>query len=352
MKFDIARQPLVPAFLTLAALAVAALWNAGEPVSGAIARIGGGIFAGGTASGTGAAGQGIATAGDLVVALPGELLARFQAAHILWSRWIGGLLLLYAGMTLGRMSVRYNLYSASTCIAIPLYGIVLCGIGSGGDFLPSLTASALLACSVRHFARSFCNGYGFDALFRASLAQGVLPLVSPAAGPLWLLVPLALVLFRRTLREAAVAAAGLLLPALAFCYLNWAAGGSVSAPAATLFQAVTTGSPLALFPALPLPTLLFAGGILALDVLAILLFLSDRYAVGTKPRFILIYIISALVLTLVSLCGPAAGRSDLALAAVPSALLLPLVFVRSGRAITLPLYLILLAAGVWIAFLQ
>lgn len=29
MKFDIARQPLVPAFLTLAALAVVAMWNAG-----------------------------------------------------------------------------------------------------------------------------------------------------------------------------------------------------------------------------------------------------------------------------------------------------------------------------------
>ena len=31
MKFDIARQPLVPTFLTLAALAVVAMWNAGGP---------------------------------------------------------------------------------------------------------------------------------------------------------------------------------------------------------------------------------------------------------------------------------------------------------------------------------
>ena len=31
MKFDIARQPLVPAFLTLAALAVVAMWSAGGP---------------------------------------------------------------------------------------------------------------------------------------------------------------------------------------------------------------------------------------------------------------------------------------------------------------------------------
>lgn len=30
MKFDIARQPLVPAFLTLAALAVAAMWGAAD----------------------------------------------------------------------------------------------------------------------------------------------------------------------------------------------------------------------------------------------------------------------------------------------------------------------------------
>ena len=85
MKFDIARQPLVPAFLTLTALAVVAMWNAGGPaVSMAVQA--------GHAAGTVDIGRN--AAGALAVSSPGELLAQFQAAHPVWARWIAGLLML------------------------------------------------------------------------------------------------------------------------------------------------------------------------------------------------------------------------------------------------------------------
>ena len=112
MKFDIARQPLVPAFLTLAALAVVAMWNAGGPaVSTAVQA--------GHAAETVDIGRN--AAGALAVSSPGELLAQFQAAHPVWARWIAGLLMLFTGMSIGRLTVRYNLYSVGTCLAIPLY---------------------------------------------------------------------------------------------------------------------------------------------------------------------------------------------------------------------------------------
>ena len=112
MKFDIARQPLVPAFLTLAALAVVAMWSAGGPaVSMAVQA--------GHAAGTVDIGRN--AAGALAVSSPGELLAQFQAAHPVWARWIAGLLMLFTGMSVGRLTVRYNLYSVGTCLAIPLY---------------------------------------------------------------------------------------------------------------------------------------------------------------------------------------------------------------------------------------
>lgn len=92
MKFDIARQPLVPAFLTLAALAVVAMWNAGGPaVSMAVQA--------GHAAGTVDIGRN--AAGALAVSSPGELLAQFQAAHPVWARWIAGLLMLFTGMSVG-----------------------------------------------------------------------------------------------------------------------------------------------------------------------------------------------------------------------------------------------------------
>ena len=334
MKFDIARQPLVPAFLTLAALAVAAMWGAA-----------GHGFDPAQLNGTAAIQPEAATS-------PEALLLQFQTAHPVWARWIAGVLILFTGMCAGRMTIRYNLYSVGTCLAIPLYGAIVCGLAVGDDFLPAFTASALLALSVKNFARSFCNGYGFDAIFRASLYLGLLPFVSTAALPLLLILPLAVLLFRRTLREVAVAAAGLLLPAFTICYINWGAGGEFTAPLTALGNAFIAGKPLMLFTAIPFRNLILLGGILVLDLLAVLFFLSDIYAVGTKSRTILIYIISVLVLAAAVLCGPAATPGTVALAAVPSAVLLPFMFVRIHRNIALLLYLLLLASAVIGTILQ
>lgn len=335
MKFDIARQPLVPAFLTLAALTVVTMWGAGSPVAELTGNM---------------AGQG--APGAVAVALPGELLAQFQAAHPVWSRWIAGLLMLFTGMSVGRLTVRYNLYTVGTCLAIPLYGAIACSLASDGNVLPLFTASALLALALKNFCRSFCNGFGFDAIFRASFYIGLLPLVCVASAPLLILLPLAVMLFRRTLREVTVAVAGLLLPILTLCYVNWGAGGEFTAPVTLLANTFITGMPLSLFLTLPIESLVLLGAVFILDLTALLFFLSDIYAVGTKPRFIFIFNISILLLTAAMLCGPAATPETIALMAVPSAVLLPFMFVRIHRAVALPLYLLLLASAVISTILQ
>ena len=320
MKFDIARQPLVPAFLTLAALAYAAMRGAAE-------------YGLDPALLNGAAAIHPATAVS-----PEAALLQFQASHPVWACWIAGLLILFTGMCAGRMTIRYNLYSVGTCLAIPLYGAIVCGLAVGSDYLPAFTAAALLALSVKNFARSFC--------------LGLLPFVSTAALPLLLILPPAVLLFRRTLREAVVAVAGVLLPAFTICYINWGAGGEFLAPLMALGDPFITGKPFALLSAVPLRNLVLLGGIFVLDLLALLFFLSDIYAVGTKSRTILIYNISVLVLTAAVLCGPAATPGAAAFAALPSAVLLPFMFVRIHRGVALLLYLLLLASAVAEAVLQ
>ena len=233
-----------------------------------------------------------------------------------------------------------------------LYGAIACGLAVGGDCLTTFAASALLALATKNFCRSYCNGFGFDAIFRASLYIGLLPLVATAAAPLLILLPLAVMLFRRTLREVAVAVAGLLLPALTLCYVNWAAGGEFLAQVAEPGSAFIAGTPLSLFLSTPVQNLVLPGAVFLLDLTALLFFLSDIYALGTKPRLIFIFNISALLLTAAALCGPAATPATVALAAVPSAVLLPFMFVRIHRAIALPLYLLLLASAVISAVLQ
>ena len=334
MKFNIARQTLVPAFLTLLALAAVAMWNAGSP-------------AGNLQAGTPAP-----TGGELALTTPAELLARFQAACPGWSRWIGGFLILFAGMSLGRLTVRYNLYSVGTCLAIPLYGAITTGLLDKDSFLTALTAATLLALASKNYARSFCNGYGFDALFRASLYLGILLLIVPAALPFVLILPLAVALFRRTLRETVVALAGLLLPILTFCYLNWGAGGGFIDPLLRGYGLLATGDPLAAALAIPGRKLLLLGGILLLDLTALFYFLSDIYAVGTKSRAIFIFYACLLLLNIPAACNPAATPAIILLTAIPSAVLMPFLLVRIHRTFTLIVYLLLLAATIAIALLQ
>ena len=245
-----------------------------------------------------------------------------------------------------------SLYGVSTCLPIPLYAVVACGIFSGGNYLTAFAASMLLALAAKNYCRSYCNGYGFDAIFRASLYLGLLPLVYAPATPLVLILPLAILLFRRTFREVVVAAAGLILPVLTACYVSWGAGEEFTAPVTALADAVVSGVPLWIFTALPLPSLVMLCIIAALALTALFFFLSDIYAAGTKPRFILIFNIGILAMTLALLCTPSVTPEAFTLTAVPAALLFPVLFVRIDRRIALPVYLILLAASVYIAALQ
>lgn len=335
MKFDITRQPLIPSFLTLAALVVVTLVTADPNVTPPA-----------TASEEAALVEGVA------IRLPRLLLVDAQEAWPTGTKLLAGLLLLVAGMVTGRMTIRYNLYSAATCLAIPLFGIVACGLGTRGEYLAAAAAAALLALAVKNFGRSFCNGYGFDATFRAAFYLGLLPLIAPAATPLLLMLPVALVLFRRTLREAAVALAGVVLPHAALCYLNWGAGGTLAAPLESLGRLLVAGKPLDLLLSLPLPQQIALGVTALLCIAALLLFLTDIYSVGTRPRFLLVFTICTFLVTLLALCAPAATRDDLLLMAVPAAVLLPVLFVRTRRAIALPLYLLLIAGAAAAAFLQ
>lgn len=324
MKIDIARQPLIPAFLTLAALVAVAMWNVHLP--NALPHV---------------AAPSVPD-GSLAIPLPESWLAEFQNAHPVWSKWISALMLLLAGTAIGKTSVRYDLYSVGTCLAIPLFGCLVSNFVVGGDFLTATLSTTLLTLVFKNFCRAFCNGFGFDALFRGSLYVGLLLLIEPAAAPMLLMLPLTLILFRRTLREATVSVAGFLLPGLAVAYLNWGSGGEFLTPFILSARAFVDGSPLQLFPTCSVQQLAILGGILLLNLLSILFFLTNFYTVSSKARLILLLNIGMLCLTAATLCTPAADQGTLAVVAVPSSLLLPFMMVRIHRPVALLFYLLLL----------
>lgn len=320
MALNIARQPLVPAFLTLVALTVAAMWQLADVPSATELQ-------------------------PTLALLPANTLSHFQATHPSWSRLLAGLMMLYSGLCLGRISTRYGLYGASSCLAIPLYGIVCCGMLPHADYLMAFSASLLLTLSTQSFCRSYRSDYAFDPIFRAALYLGLIPFVYPPALPLVLLLSFAIRLFRRTLREVTVALAGILLPALIVCYVAWGQGSDFTAPLVTLWNTFLAGELLQFFFTASLPVLGFLGVVALPTIASIFLFVSTANATGNRPRQILSYNISMLLLTAGLLATPSATYGVSALFAIPIALSLPVLFVRIRHAIATPIYLILLVSA-------
>lgn len=331
MRFDIVRQPLIPAFLSLALLTAVGLGCAAAGTLPADPRWG--------------------LSAEALPLLPADSALRLlQHDFPLLARLLAGAALLLAGTSLGRLTVRYNFYGNGTCLAMPLFGTAMLGCLRGDCFLTAVVCAALLVFSVRNFCYGYQNGFGFDPLFRGALFLGLLLLTEPAAAPLVLLLPAAIVRFRRTGRELLVAAAGLLLPPLALAYLNWAFGGTLAAPFEVLWHRLAAGSWGALYGVLTPAVRLFTGVVLAAALVAMLFFRANSYNVGTKARHMLIFASRLWLLTLFVLPVPGASAAAAALPAVPSALLLPVLFIRIRRPAARLLYPLWVAGTLAVLF--
>ncbi len=319
MKLRVARQPFVPAFLTLLLVCVIALWgvpSAENSTEKTVVHV------------SDMVGSGVA------LSMPGELLLQFRYAWPGCARWLALLAALLTGIFVGRVSVRTNLYGVNSCLSLTLF-----------------FATFLLAFSVKQFCAAFRNGYSFDILFRASFCLGLLVLIRPVALPLLLLLPFGVLLFRRTQRETVVALAGLLLAPFVLCYVNWCLGGMFVAPLIAVWNEFLGGIVCSLFRSGMTPWLWVAVGFLWLNLCGIGSISAHFYSVGARARYIHIYIIGVFLLCAATLCGPAATTGDAALLAVPSAILLPFFFVRMFSTFATLLYLAVLAAAMVVLYL-
>lgn len=203
MKPDnVIRQPLPVATLTFLAVMVAAFvrtWITQE-------------FAGGLPA---------------VAAPLGRHTAALRESWPLLSGAASVVMLSAAGFLTGRSSVRAELYPVRCFLAMPLFGVAGCGMVLSYDYLTQSLTLLLIALASRNFYNSFHRHYCFDRMFRGSLYTGLLPLIYAPAVGLLLLIPLVILLFRRTLREAVVALTGALLPLFFVSFAHWAAGGGV-----------------------------------------------------------------------------------------------------------------------------
>ncbi len=282
----------------------------------------------------------------LAIGMPGVVLDTFQASWPRLSRWIAALLLLFAGLGVGRISIRHNLYNVGSCLNIALFGIILGGCFMEANPLTTALTALLAVRMLRNFCCSFRSSYTFDALFRAALYLGIAILISGAAVALVPLLAVAIILFRRTRREAFVGVVGLLLPPVSLCYINWGMGGLFAAPADLLFRAAVTGTPLALLTTTSPVRLALAAAVTLFAIIALMMFLADRFSASTKSRMLFIFCGYTLLLSVAALALPAATLCDGAFVAATAALILPVMFVRLDHTLAALLYALFIVASV------
>lgn len=228
-------------------------------------------------------------------------------------------MLLAAGFLVGRSTVRAELYATRCFLAMPLFGVVGCGILLSDDYLTQSLTLLLVVLASRNFYNSFHRHYCFDRMFRGALYVGTIPLVYAPGVGFVLLIPLVVRLFRRTMRESIVALAGLLLPLFLISFLHWAFCGGFDVPLRQIVSAATTDSGYRFFGGNTLLSLIAWGMVLFLTLLSSASLLMDLYTMRTKPRNLLfynlyllfvvcgIYFVQGSTAITLTLCAPAAA---------------------------------------------
>ncbi len=284
--------------------------------------------------------------------MPATLIRNFAAHHPFWGKMLAIFVILFMGVTIGRVALRHNLYTVNSALPIPLSFMLILLIGSRGLMPSALVGMLFFALAVKNFARCFRSGYTFDANFRAGLYSGLMILVHPASIPLVVLFPIALFIFNRTLREAVVASAGLLFPALVCSYLNWGMRGDFTAPLWQMWRQFSTGAIGGFLTRFTLPDTPIQIAITVLTLLSIALVLNLLYTIGTKPRYILLYAICATFIGLMLCLSPSADAPTTAFVAIPASLLITGFLVRIPRLGSTILVVVLFVATVIRILLQ
>lgn len=271
------------------------------------------------------------------------ITASFVAKHRVWSIILSGVLTVAAGMVVGQMGSRFRLYPSQNFMSMPLYGITACGIFISDNCLAAAAASLLAAMALNYICLGYLRERDLSAMLYAGLCTGSLLLLS-TSGAVWVAAMLpAIFIFSFSTRELFVLLTSMIMPVAAFCYAVWALGGEFTLPAMRIWESLTAASGVATFGDDAVGALL-TGGLLGFTLIcSMALFLANRFMVAVKSRGILIYITVLSLLSAAMLALPSSTPADFAVAAVPMATIMPVLFIREGERLSAILYLSLIA---------
>lgn len=269
----------------------------------------------------------------------GAYVDAWQSAHPVWGIVLSALLTVLTGVVVGRMTILFSLYPTHCFFSIPLYGFVACGIFIAADTLAVAVAAYLAALGVRYVCGAYVRGMDLSKLLYAGVCIGLVPLFYVPASFVAVMALAAIAMFGFSLREIVVLLFGLLLGPAVVCYVTWFAGGDFTAPLVSLWEALAADSGYSLLGSDSVVALAAAGLLAFVMVCSTAMFLADKHSVGVKPRGILVYNMAAFIAACASFLLPSASVGLFAFAAIPAAIIMPIMFMRVHESLSLALYI-------------
>lgn len=290
----------------------------------------------------------------------GIWIDRFGHACPLWIKnLLIVLIVFWNGLLLTRLMSRNMLVLERTYMPFILYLLVACGLSFGRAPLAPYVAAGLLVSAFDLMIGSFRRVVVYAKSFDSALLTGLSILVYGPAALYALLLPCALLLFRKDWREWLTCLTGLFLPFLIASYVYWGLGESFGHLGERWWQEICerlaapfywqqssellSSSISALGERETLTLLITAWTPLVLVTgIALAVFILRTQNMRTRPYKTYLYFIWILVFSLILLLTPGGSMSDLPLVAAPLAIVIPNFFTRFGGWIGNLTYLLLL----------
>ena len=263
-----------------------------------------------------------------------------------WLRYtVVTLILMVNAFMLTRIMVIYKANFGRSFLCAAIYIMAAVGIMAPYGSVTASLASLLLVISTDQAVSAFRRNYRFEAVFKSSFALGFIPLLYSPAIALWLIIPVILALYQRTVREIVAAAAGLLLPLFVCSAGWWAAGYSWT----YLVESFTAGLSPALNPGFRFGTdgsympLLLAGLYVVITIASVIILIINYNKYPNRVRKVYVHM-TALLLCCVPMyfIFPANPAILISLSAIPGSVIATHFFIKINRWIGMGVYLILI----------
>jgi hypothetical protein len=244
-----------------------------------------------------------------------------------------GVFVLWTLVIVVQLTVKYTPATNRNYLSAQIFLVVGCGITISGEALAGYIAAWLFALSVRQFAFSLHKGYRFAEVFRAGFYLGLIPLLyAPAAMIAILAVPVALVIYRRSLREFVVCLTGLAVPVPAAGFVYWSVGENGDFIYRKLWRAVTTPVMRTMLADVSVSQAVLAGFVVVLVLVGVYWISTHKKGIRKSQYKFMSHTSVLFAITAASIIIPGTSPTFLPVIAVPVALCLPYAF--SGKLIT------------------